>query len=242
MDTEPTTTWGNGYLTRKLAKQCQNCFIPDSKLKEVEGRSIKTCSGCNRTHYCSRECQKENWKWHKTMCKANQAAKELMKESFVPGATTYQVIEVSKYFKSWLDYHRPILAKAVISALEIKANNDNLFTHYLHLEVLPNFLPGKKPADIKRAFTFRSARRLPMELLLDSNAVGAEQIHELLQRSKEVRRELRQPGFAITLVNIPQVHLANQIVYGPDKNCLEYDEDWEATLQSHIDNGKVFKG
>ena len=33
---------------------------------------LMKCKGCNIAHYCSKECQKENWKAHKKMCKLVQ--------------------------------------------------------------------------------------------------------------------------------------------------------------------------
>jgi len=42
-----------------MSKVCRSCF----KLQ-----SSKMCSACNRACYCSVECQKRDWKVHKTMC------------------------------------------------------------------------------------------------------------------------------------------------------------------------------
>ena len=46
--------------TTKLAK-CANCA--------KEGAKMLTCSVCKKTAYCSRECQKEDWQFHKRTCK-----------------------------------------------------------------------------------------------------------------------------------------------------------------------------
>jgi hypothetical protein len=39
--------------------------------KDVPSGLLK-CKGCNIAHYCSKECQRENWKAHKKMCKLVQ--------------------------------------------------------------------------------------------------------------------------------------------------------------------------
>ena len=35
----------------------------------TNGSSMLKCSSCNCTYYCSRECQKRAWKYHKYACK-----------------------------------------------------------------------------------------------------------------------------------------------------------------------------
>ena len=44
-----------------LKKVCEMCH--------TNGSSMLKCSGCNCTYYCSRECQKRAWKYHKFVCK-----------------------------------------------------------------------------------------------------------------------------------------------------------------------------
>ena len=44
-----------------LKKVCEMCH--------TNGSSMLKCSDCNCTYYCSRECQKKAWKYHKSACK-----------------------------------------------------------------------------------------------------------------------------------------------------------------------------
>lgn len=46
------------------ADQCATC----GKAESLVGR-LKKCAVCHKTHYCSRECQKADWKKHKKICK-----------------------------------------------------------------------------------------------------------------------------------------------------------------------------
>lgn len=41
-------------------QMCANCGKTDS---------LKSCSSCKKTYYCSKECQKKDWKAHKSSCK-----------------------------------------------------------------------------------------------------------------------------------------------------------------------------
>ena len=49
-----------------IQKQCHQCEITADKLTTG---SLKTCSGCKKVYYCSRDCQGEDWKAHKLVCK-----------------------------------------------------------------------------------------------------------------------------------------------------------------------------
>ena len=48
---------------------CANC----SKVHEVNGTSLQRCSGCRATYYCSKDCQKADWKQHKTACRSSNS-------------------------------------------------------------------------------------------------------------------------------------------------------------------------
>jgi len=47
--------------------KCANC----AKTKSDSGINLKRCAKCQTTHYCSRECQKADWKEHKRVCASN---------------------------------------------------------------------------------------------------------------------------------------------------------------------------
>ena len=68
-------------MTRvRRAKICGHPFVPlkNSSKEMKHGREcivcwfsnerVKKCSGCRWASYCSRACQKNDWKWHKEFC------------------------------------------------------------------------------------------------------------------------------------------------------------------------------
>ncbi|KZV73819.1 hypothetical protein PENSPDRAFT_742311 [Peniophora sp. CONT] len=56
-------------ITARVGQACQKCF------KGIEeGVALKICTTCRRVRYCSTECQKADWKSHKSICKALHAA------------------------------------------------------------------------------------------------------------------------------------------------------------------------
>ena len=40
----------------------------NSKCNTCNNKATKVCSKCKRVHYCSRNCQKKDWKVHKYKC------------------------------------------------------------------------------------------------------------------------------------------------------------------------------
>ena len=57
-------------MTDSAAAKCGNC----AKTKSDSGNDLKFCARCHVTPYCSKECQKSNWKAHKKICGGNAAS------------------------------------------------------------------------------------------------------------------------------------------------------------------------
>ncbi|KAF2704138.1 hypothetical protein K504DRAFT_442126 [Pleomassaria siparia CBS 279.74] len=53
--------------------------IVDGKISPCQKHAGDICSSCSIVQYCSKECQRENWKAHKTTCKSTD-----LKETFQP--------------------------------------------------------------------------------------------------------------------------------------------------------------
>ena len=51
---------------------------------------IKCCSNCESTKYCSSECQKSHWSYHKVYCKAISKLVEVEKDKVYQGKTVRQ--------------------------------------------------------------------------------------------------------------------------------------------------------
>ncbi len=51
---------------------CVRCLISPSS----SSTPFQVCSGCKRVAYCSRDCQKVDWKDHKVMCKMFKESKD----------------------------------------------------------------------------------------------------------------------------------------------------------------------
>jgi hypothetical protein len=52
---------------------CANCFLSEDDMDNV---NLKQCSRCKTVKYCSRACQKANWKEHRRVCNTAAAASD----------------------------------------------------------------------------------------------------------------------------------------------------------------------
>lgn len=62
----PDTIHGEGNTEARTGLVCSTCRKPQSDQNE----ELKRCSRCLTARYCSRECQKRDWKIHKHTCAA----------------------------------------------------------------------------------------------------------------------------------------------------------------------------
>ena len=51
-------------------KTCETC--------EKHSSLLMKCAGCKVVRYCSKECQKYDWKYHRLVCKRHASAKEIV--------------------------------------------------------------------------------------------------------------------------------------------------------------------
>ena len=122
---------------RRTGMVCQGCKIPEQKGK---ARSFKVCGGCKYVRYCSSECQKQNWKSHKTMC--------LEKRGPSPSKPSpLQVTPVCDCFNAYTRHMHKSIEKGTCSAMECHnaVTGPVTFTFYIRqctLNGLPHFLPS----------------------------------------------------------------------------------------------------
>jgi len=62
--------WNGGVLSRNPIFHRRTCFAEGcTKTTRDNGKALSLCTGCRKVYYCSRKCQKVNWKKHKVNCR-----------------------------------------------------------------------------------------------------------------------------------------------------------------------------
>jgi len=96
--------------TRKIRHEivhCQGCW----RLKtEVV---LKKCSKCLSAVYCSKECQRDHWKYHKFQCKQTEDQRVNCEKS-------KPLARMNDDLFKWTAKHRPTLAQAIVDCLNLR--------------------------------------------------------------------------------------------------------------------------
>ena len=77
---------------RSLGSRCAFCYQLPS-----EGVNFKICVRCHKASYCSKECQTQHWKRHKTLCKALKDKFSVSVDVPSPGEEGYTASDRSTY-------------------------------------------------------------------------------------------------------------------------------------------------
>lgn len=95
--------------------------------------STLSSSSCS---YCSKECQRADWKSHKSWCKLNQLHAKTLTESFVPPESIPDGINFSEYdarLEDWVSIWVMTFCEAALHALRLPDDLNRCETHLLHV-------------------------------------------------------------------------------------------------------------
>ena len=99
-----------GNIISDIQQKCDNCCELSKK-----GKKLMCCSICFSAHYCSKECQKSDWKIHKLYCNNLKEQRNRMKN----GITN----DIRKKLNNWMEYN--------LSIFQLMVSN------YLHTQIDP---------------------------------------------------------------------------------------------------------
>lgn len=85
-----------------MADACAHC---SKTAADCNVATLNQCAKCKTTRYCSRDCQKADWKVHKKMC-ANQANTNATGDAYVEANTTHSSNYSSPHLRD-LEKHEP---------------------------------------------------------------------------------------------------------------------------------------
>ncbi|KAK0187425.1 hypothetical protein F5146DRAFT_935028 [Armillaria mellea] len=125
----------------RQAKNCRNCRACEPQVK------LSLCSKCQHTYYCSRDCQKMNWRYHNFREDAEHGKKIAEVERIS--------ISAAQQLRDWQNYRdnpRPETIECFAHALGIARDASRGRTHIIYQEV--EYVPSVK----NRLDKFRSTR------------------------------------------------------------------------------------
>ncbi|KAJ7738737.1 hypothetical protein B0H16DRAFT_89558 [Mycena metata] len=106
------STYGIGIADPKPLKICQWLGCPNVK-EGYRDRKMKMCAKCNTVRYCSKDCQRADWREHKTYCQ-------------IP-----PIMDIG----AWIDAHESLFRWALIEGLRLRSEPKNIDRYILTVEM-----------------------------------------------------------------------------------------------------------
>ncbi|KAJ7027885.1 hypothetical protein C8F04DRAFT_1120965 [Mycena alexandri] len=122
------------YPPIHYSKMCGGCYRTQKQLPS--GGILKECKACGTAQYCGRECQKKDWKSHRSQCETNSIAKQQLGQVDYPKMYD-DIIKFSDIFKCELAD-----AASYCLKLQLPMNRGAWQTHFF--EVRLQYLPWKE--------------------------------------------------------------------------------------------------
>ncbi|XP_006462827.1 hypothetical protein AGABI2DRAFT_119665 [Agaricus bisporus var. bisporus H97] len=242
---------------------CGNCMKPARQVR------LKYCVECRGATYCSRECQRADWKLHRSLCvrltdtrdtlrKMDELNEYFEKEGLprcvnrAPAGLTW--VDLNECARKWMIYHEKTLFFATVHALRVPNRFD--FTHFRsHIVYIcvgwrednVNKEIGKYFGVIgAEAFSRKEAAILfgyPVDFFDPEGLRGDDEDEE---RGYYDPRELHLRGEPIASIALAlECRPLKQVLMIPYSCFLEEiwllpTIDWKEFLENRINNGKPF--
>ncbi|KAF8958171.1 hypothetical protein BDZ97DRAFT_1842914 [Flammula alnicola] len=226
-------------------KQCMHCHK-----SEGDGVRLLSCAGCRVAHYCTRECQKNNWKDHKAACLLNQNGDNVVKKALDAGikinGLTFK--EVDNRFRKWQQVAQPILSSCLLDALDLHSDVDRCFSHMLWVTVTENMSASTTRAingsDIVKYFCIQNAvvRSITDLLPTLTDAGMRSAITSTVENSRTMRQRGEGFGTLIMIVYLESLNLQQLITATLDKfepRLMPRNKDWKKYMEILVAKGAV---
>jgi len=115
------------------SEYCVRCWKHPLKIKHLDRVScdgcipgdgtLRRCNACKVFRYCSRDCQRADWKTHKPVCAAYAEMREMAERAGLAARR--------KALEDWCDINLQVVAQAGLSALGFHEEKGRLETHSL---------------------------------------------------------------------------------------------------------------
>ncbi|TFK93780.1 hypothetical protein K466DRAFT_658230 [Polyporus arcularius HHB13444] len=227
---------------KRMARKCNNCYVTG------EEKQLFSCSKCKFQAYCSKECQRADWKKHKPMCQNNGKLESVLKEhestatglfyrrTLVDGMSLY---ELDQRLEKWVRWHHGTLMAATVQALRLPEDVTRAHTHILYAKLQPrpqaehHGSPGKY-------FRVMDAEVIEMEDGLSRPSPWPESIMQL--RGMCVEAERGQRGYcAAAFVECSPLYVQTvpfgSMTQDGMRNEVLHDT-WKELFMDYIEEGK----
>jgi len=226
--------------TRHTFRVCLYCEVSQSE------KSLFICSGCKSARYCSADCQKKDWKNHKSGCKTAQAKQqERATNTEFQNNPLYcfgdhNAPDSFKALRSWCHHYQPILAEACTNAYDPQrrpsGSKDHVFSVTARLTTKAESGIEQRPS---KMFEVEDAELIAKADLL---TLFSKEMHDTIiaadEKEKSEKDRLKDGVMFMIVrcrghVNIMTFPWAKRDIAG-----LRDDRQWKASLKQKLNSGR----
>ncbi|KAF5310584.1 hypothetical protein D9619_007744 [Psilocybe cf. subviscida] len=241
----PIPAQGLTPWSRRL-KQCQSCLK-----SETDERPMLSCSGCKKGYYCSRQCQKADWRTHKPVCEFTKRNRQEMEEDIRHAVVTASGIDrmtVDAISRKWVQQFRSVLNPVTFAALDLRHHPERRFTHVLAITLRPTFTTDSIPQhdlEIRKAFAFDNADVIRWEdsLLTGELFIGLEASQGKIESLRSKCPESIGGCAVVYVLDCSTVRVVPAVFEAlPHAECFNklMQPDWRTVLQRQVGKGEPF--
>ncbi|CAH7678659.1 hypothetical protein BY996DRAFT_4579858 [Phakopsora pachyrhizi] len=213
---------------------CSNCF----KVKRTD--ELKRCSRCQSSFFCDLNCQKANWKSHRSICKDwnNILDKQNLFQQVLPNGLTRATVE--KMLNRWCEFHKHLLIFATIHGLDLPRSPGNSLTTILLISLrTENDDDGYvENLPMNRLFEISNIGPFDLERFLNLNP-GMSNVFERLTKFQEEVRLKGGLGVAMVLVTCGSVVQAIPVGLPSmsDLDTIKREKNWRDQFDQALESG-----
>ncbi|KAI0656445.1 hypothetical protein C8Q70DRAFT_335269 [Cubamyces menziesii] len=224
---------------KHYTRKCNHCYASSTEKK------LFFCSRCKAQTYCSRECQKADWKSHKGVCMTNDLLESLLRahENSPQGQRErlglvdgLSLRELDQRLEKWVRWHTLTLMTATVHALRLPESlaRARAYVLYIRLEARPQAEHNGAPA---KFFRVRDAEVVSVEEGMRRPLPWPWSLLQLRQLQDEAERSGRG-GEAAAMVECPPLGVQT-VPFGSLRDLGDVvQEDWKEFLVHHVEQGR----
>ncbi|KAH8101384.1 hypothetical protein BXZ70DRAFT_932795 [Cristinia sonorae] len=229
--------------TRQLCRQCQKCWKRRTAMVK-----LFVCSSCKITSYCSKQCQKEDWRDHKGRCRENTERRKRMAEMDELTKTLRELTgedddlplmsTVNDELGEFLKRFRAMICRAGYCCLKISQNPDAWAKYVFRLRIERIKNPSRESRPWER-YKVVGGEAVSIDALLKKN----DSFRDLIPQFLKYNEENVKVGCVGTVTTFLECDSAGADVrcvswggYGEDSwDDVAPGEDWLVTIKEEVE-------
>ncbi|KAF8188938.1 hypothetical protein K438DRAFT_1972124 [Mycena galopus ATCC 62051] len=212
------------------------CALPECTNSKSKGASMRLCAQCKLAYYCSSDCQRNDWKRHKLLCK-KQAAR-LAEDAKMSG-------QVAVDFEAWhMAVNTTLFTWICCYGLAIYRHPENVSSQYVLL-----FLRQRqpRPSNVRRLFLYENIQAVDRSETCSRLGIDQEMIEYFRNKNEQAKKTghigaatlvvliLPPSGVSVVAVRYIPVIIAQEVMEVGDS------VGWKTVIKDIINEGRNVK-